>query len=94
MKREREVGDVAAGVARMVRALGRRVGDADPIDLRLLVDLRAAVDDALVAAMLDQRRRFSLAEIADGLGTTRQNVRQRLARATTTKEATHARSTP
>lgn len=76
----REVGDTAGAARRMIRALGRRVGEADPIDLRLIVELRAEVDQALMAAIRGQvEAGFSHAEVADGLGTSRQAVTKRLA---------------
>ncbi len=78
MKVERETPDVAKGVARMIRALGRRVGDGDPVDLQELRMLRAVLDEAERAAVEGQRaNEFSWAQIAEGLGTTRQNAQQR-----------------
>jgi DNA-directed RNA polymerase specialized sigma24 family protein len=78
--REREAGEVAGAARRMIRALGRRVADADPIDLLLIVELRAEVEAAYLAAMRGQREAgFSYAEIAAGLGIRKQAVQQRLA---------------
>lgn len=77
-KVERETPDVAKGVARMIRAMGRRVGSEDPIDLQELGRLRAALDEAereAVAMLRDNG--CSWAEIGEGLGTTRQNAQQR-----------------
>lgn len=79
MTRERSAEEVAGAARRMIRALGRRVGDADPVDLLLVVELRAVVEAAYVEAMRGQRAAgFSYAEIAAGLGTSRQAVQQRL----------------
>lgn len=77
-KTPRETPDVAKGVARMVRALGRRVGDEDPIDLQELQVIRKALDEAeREAVALLRERGCSWAEIGEGLGTTRQNAQQR-----------------
>ncbi|WP_311209371.1 MULTISPECIES: hypothetical protein [unclassified Aeromicrobium] len=64
---------------RMIRAAGRRVGDADPEDLVDLVALRDEVDAAIASAIRGQRERHgrSWAEIARGLGTSRQAVQMR-----------------
>lgn len=79
MSREREASDVAGAARRMIRALGRRVGDSDPIDLQLIAELHAEVDAAYVAAMRQQHdaHGFSDAEIAAGAGMSRQAVRKR-----------------
>lgn len=77
-KREREIPEVAAAVRRMVRALGQRVGDADPIDLLELERVRQQAEVALAEAVKAQRRAgFSWQAIADGLGVTRQSAWQR-----------------
>lgn len=77
--RERSAEEVAGAARRMIRALGRRVGDADPIDLLLVTQLRAEVEAAYLDAMRSQREAgFSYAEIAAGLGTSKQAVAQRL----------------
>lgn len=77
--RATETPDFAAVVARMIRAHGRRVADADPIDLRALLDLRDVLDAAIDEAGAAQRQRYSLAELADGLGVSRQYVSKRWA---------------
>lgn len=82
-KRQRSTEEVAGAARRMIRALGERVGDEDPIDLRLIVDLKSALDEALLEAIRGQRAAtppFSYAEIAAGLGTSKQAVQQRLTR--------------
>lgn len=77
-KPPRETPDVAKGVARMVRALGRRVGDEDPIDLQELHSIRVALDEAEREAVgLLRSKGCSWADIGEGLGTTRQNAQQR-----------------
>lgn len=81
MTRERSADEVAGAARRMIRALGRRVGEADPVDLRLITDLRAEVEAAFLAAMREQHEGsgFSYGEIAAGLGIKKQSVAQRLA---------------
>lgn len=75
----RELGDTAGAARRMIRALGRRVGEADPIDLRLIVELRAELDAAELVAMRGQRAAgFSYAEIGAGVGRSKQAIAQRL----------------
>lgn len=65
-------------VRRIVRAHGRRVAGADPEDLPALADLHRAVDDALREAVRGQRDAgFSWADIARGLGTSKQAAQQR-----------------
>lgn len=82
MTRERSAEEVAGAARRMIRALGRRVGEADPIDLELIVQLRGEVEAAFLVAMRAQKdvAGFSYAEIAAGLGTSKQAVQQRLTR--------------
>lgn len=70
-------GDHAAyfdAVARMIRAAGKRVGNADPEDLVELVRLRDAVEAAIDTAITGQRARYSWGQIGAGLGTSRQYV--------------------
>lgn len=82
MKRpERETPDVAKGVARLIRAVGKRVAREDPEDLRELQRLREALDEAEVLAVRGLREaECSWTDIGRGLGTTRQNAQQRYAR--------------
>ncbi len=78
MKRERDIPSFAGMVRRTLRALGRRVADADPEDLVELLELREVVEEAIAEAVRGQRGNgFSWAEIARGLGTTRQAAQQR-----------------
>lgn len=82
MTRERSAEEVAGAARRMIRALGRRVGEADPMDLLLITALEAELEAAFIAAMRGQRATgFSYAEIAAGLGKSKQAVAQRLAAA-------------
>lgn len=85
MGRERSAEEVAGAARRMIRALGRRVGECDPVDLHLIADLRAEVEAAFLAAMREQHAGtgFSYAEIAAGLGTSRQAIAKRLGPAST-----------
>lgn len=65
----------AAMVGRMVRALGKRVGDADPESLVLLIELRQALAEAELLAMEALRvSGYSLADIARPLGLSRQRI--------------------
>lgn len=83
MKREREVGEYAGMVRRVIRAHGRRVAAADPEDLVELVALRdvleAAIDEA-VTGMRAAPRSASWTAIGDALGITRQGAFQRYGR--------------
>ncbi len=72
-RRERETPEYCAMMRRMLRAHGRRAGDADPEDLAELVQLRGELDKAIAVAVQGQRRNgFSWAAIGRGLGVTRQ----------------------
>lgn len=63
---------------RMLRAAGRRVADADEIDLAQLAQLRDRVEDAIQAAVTGQRERGrSWDYIARGLGIKRQSAWER-----------------
>lgn len=68
----------AGAVRRMVRAYGRRVADADEVDLAELLQLRDEVEAAIAVAVAGQRARGqSWAYIAKGLGVTRQAAQMR-----------------
>ena len=72
-QRERELPEYCAMVRRVIRAHGRRVGQADPEDLAELLTLRLELDTAIATAVQGQRRNgFSWADIGRGLGVTRQ----------------------
>jgi hypothetical protein len=70
-------------VRRMIRAAGRRVGDADEFELAELVALREDLDAAIEAAVIGQRTGAasrSWAQIGDALGISRQAAQQRYGR--------------
>lgn len=83
MKRERENPEYAAMLRRMIRAYGRRVADADPEDLAELVALRETLDQAITEAVNGQRQAYgrSWADVARGLGMTRQSAHERYGQA-------------
>lgn len=65
-------------MARMVAAYGRRVGNADPEDLRTMLELRDHLEAAIAVAVAGQRSHgWSWAGIARGLGVTRQAAHAR-----------------
>lgn len=67
-------------VRRVIRAAGRRVGSADVEDLPELVVLRGEVETAIAAAVDGLRASGrSWADIAKGLGTSREAAWQRYA---------------
>lgn len=76
-KRYRETPEVAAGAARMIRAVGARAaGDVDA--LPLLVDLGEEVERELRRAVAGVRRRgWSWTDVGRVLGTTRQAAQSR-----------------
>ena len=81
-RRERELPEYAGMMRRMLRAHGRRVGDADPEDLTDLVALRGELDKAIAVAIMGQRRAgFSWTDIGRGLGVTRQAAQMTWGRA-------------
>lgn len=75
-----ETPEYAAMMRRMMRAHGRRVANADPEDLAELVALREALEDSIAEAVAGMRSRLSWAEVARGLGTTRQAAQMRYGR--------------
>lgn len=63
---------------RIMRALSKRLGDADPEDLAEMIELSRTLDGAIGAAVRAQRANgFSWTEIAAPLGITRQAAQQR-----------------
>ena len=73
-----ETPDYLAMMRRMIRAAGRRVAQADPEDLATLVELREALDLAVADAVAGQRAGgASWADVARGLGCTRQSAHER-----------------
>ena len=71
---EVETPEYIAMLRRMLRAAGRRVGDADPEDLTIFITLRDDLENAIAAAVHSQRAVHgrSWADIGRGLGTTRE----------------------
>lgn len=66
---------------RMIRAAGRRVADADEIELRDLLALQDELDGAILTAIRGMRARGqSWAYIAQATGTTRQAAQMRWGR--------------
>jgi hypothetical protein len=62
-------GEFFSFVRRILRALARRIGSADPEDLRELVKLKAEIDDVIDNAVAQQRAGgASWREIAAALG--------------------------
>lgn len=78
-KKETETPAFAKMVARQIRAHGRRVAVADDVDLAELVAMREVLEEAIADAVLGQREHHgaSWADIARGLGTTRQYAQRR-----------------
>ena len=77
-----EPADYAAFLGRSIRAMGRRVADADPYALAELCNLRAVLDAAETEAMAGLAAQgYSYTEVARPLGITRQAARQRVTRA-------------
>lgn len=77
-RREVETTEFVAFARRIMRALGRRTAEADEVELRLLIDLQAEVETAIVTAVRGMRARgCSWSYISLALGTTRQNAQQR-----------------
>lgn len=77
-KRVRETPEYAAFVRRAIRSHGRRVGDADPEDLAELLEMRETLDEAIAEAVAGLRAGgCSWAQVARGLGTSRQAAQQR-----------------
>ena len=75
---ERETGEWLQMLRRMIAAAGRRVADADEVELGTLLGMRRDLDKAIAEAVKGQRRRgVSWAFIASASGTTRQAAQQR-----------------
>lgn len=77
-RRERETGDFIVAARRFIRAAGRRVADADEIELGMLLELRHDLDNAIAEAVSGQRARgASWSYIASAAGTSKQAAQQR-----------------
>lgn len=75
-----ETDEFLAMVRRMIRRAGERVGDADEPELAQLVALRDDLERAIATAATGQRAiGRSWAEVARGLGTSRQAAHARYA---------------
>ena len=62
-----------AFIRRSIAAAGRRVAQADPEDLALLIELHAYLDDAVAVAVAGQREAgMTWQSIGEATGTTRQ----------------------
>ena len=77
-----EVSDFGQMLARMIRAYGKRVGDADVEDLADMFAMRNQLDDVIRDAVTQMRSKhdFSWARIGEAAGTTRQAAQQRYGR--------------
>lgn len=82
VRRERETLDYLASVARMIRAAGRRVGDADEPELSAMLGLQSVLDEAVQTAVDGQHLGLgrSWAYIALATGTSRQAAAKRWGR--------------
>lgn len=71
-------GDYFRFARRTIRALARRVGDSDPDDLQLMLELQNELKDGIARAVRAQRDAgFSWSQIAEPLGMTRQAAQAR-----------------
>lgn len=76
-----ETMDYLQAAKRFIRAAGRRVADADEVELRELLALQEVFDEAVSTAVDGMRARgLSWAYIASATGTTRQAAFQRWGR--------------
>lgn len=74
-------GRYLGAVRRMIRAAGRRLGEADPEDLAQLVAMREDLDQAIATAVAGQRAAgTSWAAIGSALGMSKQAAAQRWGR--------------
>lgn len=73
-----ETMDFLAMLSRLIRAAGKRVADADEIELARLMDLRTELDEVIAASVRGQRSiGRSWASVAAATGTTRQAAHKR-----------------
>jgi hypothetical protein len=74
----RDTAEVVAGVARIMRAVGKRIATEDPSDLEHLQTLETELAAIWAAAIAGQRASgFSDTEIGEALGVTKQAVQKR-----------------
>lgn len=72
--------DYVAFLRRVLRALSKRVGEADPEDLAEMVELRGEVDKAIAEAVAGMRARgVPWSDIGRATGMTRQSAHERWA---------------
>lgn len=77
-KVERETPEYAGMLRRMIRAYGKRVADADDVDLGEMAEVQAVLSEAIAVAVEGQRERgASWSEIGRAFGITRQAAQQR-----------------
>lgn len=81
-KRTVETPEYARMLRRLIRSYARRVGEADDVDLAEMVDIKRELDEAVAEAVRRQRELYgrSWADIARGLGCTRQAAQERYGR--------------
>ncbi|ASR84000.1 hypothetical protein SEA_SWENSON_20 [Arthrobacter phage Swenson] len=74
-----ETTEYAGMLRRMIRAYGRRVGDADVEDLAVMLEVQRELDAAIQAAVDSQRKNHgrSWADIARATGTSRQAAQKK-----------------
>lgn len=74
-----ETAAFAGMVRRMIRAYSRRVAAGDPEDLTVMLEVRAAFDEAIADAVAGLRSEWdaSWADIGRAAGITRQSARER-----------------
>lgn len=74
-----ETTEYAGMLRRMIRAYGRRVGDADVEDLATMLELQRELDAAIQGAVDAQRERHgrSWADIARATGSSRQAAQKK-----------------
>lgn len=78
-----ETPEYAAMLKRMIRTYGKRVAEADDVDLAEMLAVKAELDEAIRVAVRGQREQLgrSWADIARGLGVTRQSAFERFGNA-------------
>lgn len=80
-KRDRETAEYLGAARRFIKGAGRRVADADEVELAELLELQTVLNEAIATAMAGQMSYGrSWSYIAQATGTTRQAARQRWAK--------------
>lgn len=75
-----ETTEYAAFCRRVIRAYGRRIEDADEVDLAEMIRVRDEMDAVIGKAVRAQQARHSWAYVARGLGVSRQAAQMRYGR--------------